>query len=298
MTRFLVTSASGTNGDGYGALLNFTAEGALTGPFSQDTRITDPRGLSLDPSGELVYLNSGDDRVLALDRHGTVALDSGRMDGLDPGGGTFGPDGRYYVGLRRRRTILALPPRLDQGGEPFLPDGIVPFPRGFGFGPDGALYLSSGVGPSGEGENTIAVFDPGGTLRTPRLVDDPELSPLDLTVAPNGHIMVASEWPYGSPQARATIREYDPRAGRLVRVFAPDPAVGFAKPRGLRFGPDGRLYCVGKDHVAAFDFATGTPLGAVAHLPRLNGQALVLLVGSSDRLDANQGALRALPIGP
>jgi len=277
MTRILATSASGANGDGYGAVLSFTADGTLTGKFSQDPRITDPRGLCLEPSGELVYLNSGDDRVLALDRHGKVALDSGRIDGLDPGGGTFGPDGRYYAGLRRRRTVLALPVRLDREGEPVLPDGIVPFPRGFGFGPGGELYLASGVGPSGAGENTIAVFGQGGILRTPRLVDDPELSPLDLTIALNGNIIVSSEWPYDSPRAKATVREYDPATGRLVRVFAPDPAVGFARPRGLRFGPDRHLYCVGQDHIVCFDFSTGSFVGVVAHLERLNGQALVLL---------------------
>src|ERR1700727_3113201 len=275
--RFLVTSASGANGDGYGALLAFGAGGEFLGPFSSDPRITDPRGLCADPSGALGYLNSGSDRVLALDHRGRVVRDSGPLPGLDPGGGTFGPDGRYYVGLRRRRTILALPARLDQGGELVLPEGIVPFPRGFGFGTDGELYLASGIGPSGEGENTIAVFDQGGALRTPRLVHDPELSPLDLTLAPNGNIIVASEWPFGSRDATASVREYDPSTGQLVRVFAPEPAVGFARPRGLRFGPDGRLYCVGKDHAVAFDFSTGTYVGAVAQLPELNGQALVFL---------------------
>jgi DNA-binding beta-propeller fold protein YncE len=109
MTSVLVTSASGANGDGYGAILGFSTNGSLIGPFSQDRRMTDPRGLSHDPSGELVYVNSGDDRVLALDRSGEVVLDSGRIDDLDPGGAVFGPDGRYYVRLRRRRTILALP---------------------------------------------------------------------------------------------------------------------------------------------------------------------------------------------
>lgn len=277
MTRILVTSAGGANGKGFDTVLSFSADGEPTGPFGDDPRIIDPRGISLDPSGEGVYVNSGDDRVLALDHYGNVALDSGRIDGLDPGGGTFGPDGRYYVGLRGRRTILALPSRLDKPGEPLLPDGIVPFPRGFGFGPDGEFYLASGIGPSGQGDNTIAVFEQDGTLRTPRLVDDPELSPLDLTVAPNGNIIVASEWPYGTRKAQVSLREYAPDTGKLVRVFVPDPAVRFARPRGLRFGPDGHLYCVGETHIVAFDFSAGTFLRVVVQLPRLNGQALVQL---------------------
>jgi hypothetical protein len=42
----------------------------------------------------------------------------------------------------------------------------------------------------GQGGNTIAVFGRGQTLLTPRLVTDPELSPLDLKLAPNGNIVV------------------------------------------------------------------------------------------------------------
>jgi hypothetical protein len=105
MTRIVVTSASGANGDGYGALLCFSHDGDLAGPFSDDTRITDPRGLSLSPGGDLIYVTSGDDRVLALNRSGKVVL---------------------------RGTILALPSGLDTKGEPLLPNGVVPFPRGFG----------------------------------------------------------------------------------------------------------------------------------------------------------------------
>jgi DNA-binding beta-propeller fold protein YncE len=275
--RILVTSASGANGNGYGGILSFGADGEFTGMFSSDPRIADPRGLSIDPSGALVYVNSGDDRVLALDLQGNVVRDSGQIPGLDPGGAEFGPDGRFCVTMRRRRTILAMPAALDGEGEFLLPEGIVPFPRGFGFGADGRLYLSSGVAPSGQGDNTIVVFDRSGTLRTPHLVTDPELSPLDLKVAPNGNIVVASEWPFGAADAVTSVREYDPATGQLARVFAPERSVGFRRPRGLRFGPDGRLYCVGQDHVVAFDFATGNFAGPVVQLARLNGQALVLV---------------------
>jgi DNA-binding beta-propeller fold protein YncE len=275
--RILVTSASGANGDGYGTVLGFGPEGELAGPFSEDPRITDPRGMSLDPSGSLVYLNSGDDRILALDPHGHVVRDSGPLPGLDPGGGEFGPDGRYYVTMRRRGTIGAVPAALDEKAGFLLPEGIVPFPRGFGFGDDGQIYLSSGIAPSGEGANTIVVFDRSGALRTPRLVNDPELSPLDLKLAPNGNVVVASEWPFGAPDAVTSVREYDPVTGQLVRVFAPGRSLGFRRPRGLRFGPGGRLYCVGQDHVVAFDFDTGNFVGPVVQLARLNGQALALV---------------------
>jgi len=277
--RFLVTSASGASGNGYGAILVFSPEGEFTGAFSSDPRIADPRGMSLDPSGAFIYLNSGEDRVLVLDLRGYVVRDSGRMPGLDPGGAEFGPDGRYYVTMRRQRTIRAMPAALDQEGEILLPEGIVAFPRGFGFGRDGRLYLASGVAPSGQGDNTILVFDRSGTLRTPRLVTDPELSPLDLKFAPNGNIVVASEWPFGALDAVTSVREYDPVTGQLVRVFAPEGSVGFRRLRGLRFGPGGRLYCTGEDHVVAFDFRTGSFVGPVVQLAWLNGQALVLAPG-------------------
>ena len=52
------------------------------------------------------------------------------------------------------------------------------------FGLDGRFYLSSGIGPRGEGENTIAVFSQDGAPIEARLVEDPEFSPLDMTVAP------------------------------------------------------------------------------------------------------------------
>jgi hypothetical protein len=114
-------------------------------------------------------------------------------------------------------------------------------------------------------------------VRPRRLVNDPELSPLDLTVAPNGHILVASEFPFGAPHAVTTVREYDATTGQLVRVFVPDRSLGFRRPRGLRFGPNDHLYCVGESHVVAFDFLTGGFLGPVVKPSRLNGQALVVL---------------------
>jgi hypothetical protein len=150
----------------------------------------------------------------------------------------------------------------------------VPFPRGFAFGRDDRLFLSSGIDPEGRGDNSIIAFAPSRAAAPSRLVVDPELSPLDLAIAPNGNIVVSSEHPFGSSDAVTSIREYDPLEGHLVRVLSPNERAEFREPRGLRFGSDGDLYCVARDEVVAFNFATGECLGITVRLPRLNGQAL------------------------
>ena len=79
----LVTSASGINGDGYGALLAFKRDGTLIGPFNDDSRIVDPRGLAVDQKEGLLFLNSGADRVLALGPSGTIVRDTGPIASLN-----------------------------------------------------------------------------------------------------------------------------------------------------------------------------------------------------------------------
>lgn len=156
-----------------------------------------------------------------------------------------------------------------------LPTGVVPFPRGFAFGHDGRLFLASGIGPNGQGENLILAFSPDAPAQPTKLVADPELSPLDVAIAPNGNIVVSSGHPFGREDAVTTVREYDPVDGHLIRLFSPKGKAEFRKPRGLRFSPEGQLCCVARDEIVAFDFAKGECLGAIAKLPRLNGQALV-----------------------
>ena len=78
----LVTSAAGTNGNGYGALLAFDFDGTKLGAFSDDDRIVDPRGLGVDRAEGLLFVNSGANRILALDRHGKVVRDTGSIEGL------------------------------------------------------------------------------------------------------------------------------------------------------------------------------------------------------------------------
>lgn len=272
--RVIVTSASPPNGNGYGAVLAFDLDGHTHGVFCDDLRIADPRGLRVDPSGRLLYLNSGSDRILALDADGRVVYDSGPLPGLDPGGANFGPDGRLYVGLRTARSIARFPATLAAPPERILPAGVVPFPRGFAFASDGRLFLASGIGPNGEGDRTIVAFSDDDRLVARQLVNDPDLSPLDLLLAPNGDLVVVSEHPFGEADAVTTMRQYEASTGRLVRIFRLNDGVQLRRPRGLRFDRGGHLFCVAQDEVVGFDFTTGACLGALVRHPRLNGMAL------------------------
>lgn len=255
-------------------MLAFDRAGRPLGAFSNDSRIADPRGLAVDRRNKLLFVNSGADRIVALDREGTVVRDTGPIDGMNPGGGNFGSDGRYYVGLRSARTVAAFPAGLEALGEPIVPPGAVSFPRGFAFGSGDRLFVASARDPDGAGDDSIVAFALNGEIQRSWAVNDPALSPLDLAIAPNGNIIVSSERPFGAPDAVTSIREYDLADGHLVRVLTPSTSAKFRRPRGLRFGPDGILYCVARDEVVAFDFPSGECLGAVVRLPRLNGQAL------------------------
>ena len=276
--RLLVSSAKGANGAGYGAILAFDLVGNAFGTFCDDSRVASTReDLCVDPSGDLLYgVNNGNDRVLALDQKGQVLKDTGPIDALDPGGGVFGPDGRYYVGSRCLRTIMTVPAALDGSAIPYLPPEVVPFPRGFAFAPDGRIFLASGMSPSGIGENTIKVFDADGHLLVLRLVEDSQLSPLDLAIAPNGNIVVSCEWPFGGHDAISSVREYHSTSGiDSSRIFRPDGSeILFRYPRGLRFSPDGGLCCVARDEVVSFDFESGDFSGAIVNCSDLFGQAL------------------------
>ena len=68
---------------------------------------------------------------------------------------------------------------LGATGEYVLPAGIRHFPAGLAFGRDGRLFLGSGIGPNGEGDDTIVAFAPTGPIQASRLVTDPT-SPLNL----------------------------------------------------------------------------------------------------------------------
>jgi len=98
----LVTSPAGANGTDFEKILAFTDAGKPLGAFGDDPRVVDPRGLGIDTSTAALLSTAapiGSSRL-------TWCAPAG-LPGLNPGGGNLGSDGRYYVGLRSERTIMA-----------------------------------------------------------------------------------------------------------------------------------------------------------------------------------------------
>ena len=235
--------------EAHGAMLGFDPAGELIGPFCSDPRIVGP-ARSIARSVRRSHLSQ-------QRRRPRVGARSARScgtrfwtgTGLNPGGGTFGPDCRYYLGLRSRRRILGWPPPLTAARNLFCPMVSSRSRAGSALPRGGWLYLASGIGPSGDGQDNRRVRSRRNGAHT-SLVADPELSPFDLTVAPNGHRVVSSEHPFGAPDAVSS--EYERLSGRLVRVFVPDSSLRFRRPRGLRYGPDPMVGSTGSGRITSW----------------------------------------------
>ncbi len=285
----LVSSAAAASGVVRDGVFRFEATtGRFRGPFGPTKEIRDPRGLRLTPDGTRVVVNNGDDRILVLDaQSGSLERALPPIQGLNPGGGKFGHDGRYYVTARTWKNIMAFDVNGESDPVVFVPGGLVTFPRGLAQSASGDWYLSSGADPvSGEGQNTILRFDAMGRLDQSFIVRDDALSPLDMEIGPNGHLFVASEFPFGDRRAITTVREYDPVSGRLVRVF--DAGVDARgervtrMPRGITFGPDGELYASGADTVVRYKVASGVLDEIVLESPDIGIQSIVFVESPAD----------------
>ena len=104
--RTFISSAGMPVADGFGCLFVFDpGTCSQPGHFGRGSGIKDPRGIRLDPTGKRLFVNNGDRRILALEvATGQLLQATAAIPNLDPGGGNFGPDRRYYVGSRSERN--------------------------------------------------------------------------------------------------------------------------------------------------------------------------------------------------
>ncbi|MHC4990068.1 MAG: SMP-30/gluconolactonase/LRE family protein [Planctomycetota bacterium] len=193
-------------------------------------------------------------------------------DGLDNAiGMDFGPDGHLYVATGDAPSVLKFDGNSGAFLEAFVvndPDtptdetGGLAGPRGLIFGPDGDLYVSSGISDQvlaydGQSGAFVRVAAEGGGLN----------GPIGLDFGPDGNLYVAG----GLSNA---VHKYDGRTGLSMGVFA--NATQLVNATGLLFGPDGALYVASGTNslVMRFDGATGDSMGVFA-----SGNGLVTPIG-------------------
>lgn len=148
-----------------------------------------------------------------------------------PLGGTFGPDGNFYVSDSDHDAVLRYNGSTGAFMDAFVPAGNAEDAAGLVFGPDGNLYVASSSAPgavlrfngvTGASLGEFVAAGSGGLA-------DPE----ELTFGPDGNLYVAS----GDTNA---VLEYNGSTGAFIGTFASDN--GLTSPRGLTFGSDGNLY--------------------------------------------------------
>lgn len=162
-----------------------------------------------------------------------------------PLGGTYGPDGNFYVSDSDHEHVLRYNGTTGAFMNVF---GDAEDPAGLAFGSNGNLFVADSAAPGfvtqlngTTGADLGAFVAPGsGGL------SDPE----ELVFGPDGNLYVASA-------DTSQVLRYNGTTGAFIDVFA--SGNGLSNVRGLTFGPDGNLYVAnfGGGSILRFDGTTG-----------------------------------------
>jgi DNA-binding beta-propeller fold protein YncE len=228
---------------------------ACTGAYVQNLdptgRIRGAQAVKSGPDG-LIYVTSEKSQQILRYRNDTLAFVDvfATINGADPTGFAFGPDGNVYVAAFRSNDVR----RLSATGVAIdvpVPKGTAGLSgpdNGITFGPDGNLYIP------GYNSSNLIRFDPRTGLTS-------------VAVAPKA---------MGLNSTRGILAERDGSgllitgegSGQLLRLDLASGAVsvratGFTRPTGLDFAPNGDLLVVDGNSVVRLDPVTGTSRGTM-----------------------------------
>ncbi|MCM3875701.1 MAG: NHL repeat-containing protein [Thermoanaerobaculia bacterium] len=239
-------SAPGTKGPGpaSSAAVPAPAPGAAE-PFlvaarqGEKSRLQSPRGLTVDPSGNVFVADTGNFRVVKFDSTGREVAIIGRkgsgtgefesawlprVDGkgqlyvLDPRRGhvsVFGTDGKYLRKIGDRASFYS--------------------PAGLAVAKDGTVAVAD------TGGNRVVVFGPDGQMRGEPIASTPQgqlIQPTDAAFDAKGNLYVIQ--PTG-PNGKGTLYRFDPD-GKYQTAWVITAVPSTTDTPRLALGPDGRVY--------------------------------------------------------
>jgi sugar lactone lactonase YvrE len=204
--------------------------------------------------------------------------------GAQPVDMALGSDGSFYVtsGLSLSSnpsdpTAFSVRRYDAQTGafrDVFAIGGLLDFPQGLTFGPDGNLYVNN-QGSAISGVNGVLRYNgkTGSFLDVFASTGSLNLFPsLGIAFGPDGNLYVAVS--NNVAPGDGQVVRYNGTTGAFIDVFASD---GLRDARDIAFGPDGNLYVSSSSahSVFRFDGRTGAFLGVFAVLPAEGANGLV-----------------------
>jgi hypothetical protein len=186
----------------------------------------------------------------------------------------FGPDNRYYVGLRRRAQSWRLSHHLTQLASISSQRLLCRFPAGLRSVTTEDLILASGTRPNGMGDNALVAFDPSERKQSIRLVSDSELSPSIFRSLPTATSSCRASTHSDHQMPSRLFANTIPRTDISCASFSANRPAKISQTVWPAVWSDDKLYCVAQDEVVAFDFISGECFGSTVQFPRLYGQAI------------------------
>lgn len=220
--------------------------------LGEKSRLQAPRGLAVDPSGNVFVADTGNSRVVKFDASGReMAIIGGKGNGP----GEF--ESAWLPGVDGKGQLYVLDPRRGRVSI-FGNDGkyLRKFGESAGFySPAGLAVAKDGtVAVADTGGNRVVVFSPDGQTRGEPITSTPQgklVQPTDAAFDAKGNIYVVQ--PTG-PNGKGTLYRFDPD-GKYQTAWVITSVPSTTDTPRLAVGPDGRVYLsdIENGHLIAYD---------------------------------------------
>ena len=211
------------------------------------TGLSQPQGMTIDASGNLIVAESGTGRILSIDAAGTISVMAFNFS--NPIDVAFGFDGRLYVSDLAENAIFQIELNVPGTIGPVDRKLLRPYmssldgPTHLEVGPDGSLYAT--LVRSDDADRVVRIVE-GATAITIDVITFSNLG----NVNPAGMAFVGGEL-YVAYSIPGEVRRLPtstplPAAGGSL----PTVATGLTSPGGIDFGIQGELYIATSHEVA------------------------------------------------